>query len=169
MHRFSLPVLIATGLLLGACASDDGAYPSLARRPAERVTATWPPAPPPPEPAPPPLERATTDRLDLLVGQVRSADAKFHGKEGRTRALVSAARGAPMGSEAWSVATVSVSELESARAEAMLAMAELDSLYAEARTQGRDVSEIERARQQATAIIAGQDRVLESLKGALER
>jgi hypothetical protein len=169
MLRILPPVLIAAALSLSACASDEGAYPSLAKRPAERVTATWPPAPPPPEPAPPPLERATLGKLDALVGEVRSADAKFRAKEGRTRTLVATARGAPMGSEAWSVATVAISELEAARAEAMVAMAELDSLYAEARTQGRDVTLIEKARDQATAMIAGQDRVLESLKGALER
>jgi uncharacterized protein YbaP (TraB family) len=74
-----------------------------------------------------------------------------------------------MGSESWSVASIAVAELEAARAQAMVAMGELDSLYAEARTEGRDVTELERTRQQALAIITREDRVLDSLKGALER
>lgn len=169
LRRFTPVVLACASLALGACASSDGPYPSLAKRPAERITATWPPAPPPPPPAPPPLDAATTSRLDRLLAEVRRADARFDGKQARTRSVVAAARGAAMGSEAWAVATVAVSELEAARAQAMVAMAELDSIYADARTQGRDVSGVEAARQQAIAIIAAEDRVLDSLKGALAR
>lgn len=156
-------------LVLGACTTSDGPYPSLAKRPGERITASWPPAPPSSGVPPPPLDPAIVGRLDLLVAQVRGSDARFHAKEGRTRALVAAAGRAPMGSEAWSVATVAVSELEAARAEAMVAMSELDSLYVDARTQGRDVAQIAAARDQALAIIGQQDRVLESLKGKLDR
>lgn len=170
MQRRITPLLLAgASLALAACAKDQGTYPSLAKRPGERIVASWPPAPPAPPPPPAPLDPATTSRLDLLVAEARSADARFHGKEARARKLVSAARNAPMGSEAWSVATVAVSELEAARAQAMVAMADLDSLYAAARTEGRDVTRIEAARDQVMAIIAGQDRVLESLRGVLER
>ncbi len=165
----SLLLPIALGLALAGCATDDGSYPSLAKRPAERVTATWPPAPPLPLPAPPPLDSATAGRLGTLLGQVRAADARFGGKISRARSTVAAARGAAMGSEAWSVASVAVAELEAARAQAMMAMGELDSIYAEARTEGRDVTEIEATRQRALAIIADQDRTLDSLKGELER
>lgn len=169
--RYLLPSLLlaSASVALAGCATEDGTYPSLAKRPAERITATWPPAPPPPPPAPPPLDSATANRLGLLLSEVRGADTRFHSKEARARSVVGAARGAAMGSEAWSVATIAVAELEAARAQAMVAMAELDSIYAEARTQGRDVTEIEVSRQQALAIIAGQDRVLDSLKGLLER
>jgi hypothetical protein len=169
LRRITLPLLACAALALNACATDKGSYPSLAKRPGERVTATWPPAPPAPEAAPPPLDPAVTNRLDLLLAQVRSADARFHAKEGRARSLVAAAGRAPMGSEAWSIATVAISELEAARAQAMVAMSELDSLYVTARTEGRDVTQIDAARNQALAIIAQQDRVLDSLKGKLDR
>ena len=165
----ALLLLASSALALTGCASDDGGYPSLAKRPAERITATWPPAPPPPPPAPPPLDPAQRDRLDLLLAEVRGADARFHGVENRARTLVGNAKGAAMGSEAWSVATVAVAELEAARAQAMVAMAEIDSLYADARINGLDVAPIEATRQQAVAIIAGQDKALDSLKGALDR
>ncbi len=164
-----LPFLTCACLILAGCTSDEGPYPSLAKRPAERVTASWPPAPPPPPPLPQPLDPAKRDKLGLMLAEIRSADARFHAKEDRVRSLVTAAKGAPMGSESWSNATVAVSELEAARAQAMVAMAELDSLYAEARITGLDVAPIEATRQQAVAIISGQDRVLESLKGALDR
>lgn len=141
----------------------------MAKRPAERITATWPPAPPPPPPAPPPLDPATANRLDGLLAQVSAADGRFAAKIARARTLVGAARGAALGSEAWSVASIAIAELESARAEAMVAMAQLDSIYADARTEGRDVGQIEVTRQKALAIIAAQDGVLDSLKGLLER
>lgn len=169
LRRIAPPLLVCAALALNACATDEGTYPSLAKRPGERITATWPPAPPPPEAPPAPLDPAALNRLDRLLAQVRSADARFHAKVGRARSVVANAGRAPMGSEAWSVATVAVAELEAARAEAMVAMSQLDSLYVTARTEGRDVSQIDTARNQALAIIAAEDRVLDSLKGKLDR
>lgn len=170
MVRRITPLLLATAILaLGACTTKEGTYPSLVKRPAERITATWPPAPPPPPPAPVPLDDTTVSRLDGLLAQVTAADSRFAKKIARARSVVTAARKAPMGTEAWSVASVAIAELESARAEAMVAMVQLDSLYADARTEGRDVTGIETTRQQALGIIAAQDGVLDSLKGALER
>jgi len=170
MVRRITPLLLATATLaLGACTTKEGTYPSLVKRPAERITATWPPAPPPPPPAPVPLDPATVSRLDGLLAQVSAADSQFSKKIARTRSVVGAARNAPMGSEAWSVASIAIAELESARAEAMVAMAQIDSIYADARTEGRDVTEIEVTRQKALGIIGAQDGVLDSLKGALER
>lgn len=170
MLRRITPLLPAcAALVLGACTTSEGTYPSLAKRPDERISATWPPAPPAPEAAPAPLDPAAANRLDGLLAQVRSADARFHAKEGRARSLVDAAGLAPMGSEAWSIATVAISELEAARSQAMVAMSELDSLNVSARTEGRDVTQIDTARHQALAIIAQQDRMLDSLKGKLDR
>lgn len=169
LRRITLPLLACTAMALSACATDEGTYPSLAKRPGERITATWPPAPPPPEAPPPPLDPAAANRLDVLLSRIRGADARFQAKEGRARSLVAAAGRSPMGSEAWSVATVAIAELEGARAEAMVAMSELDSLYVSARTEGRDVTQIDATRNQALAIIGQQDRVLDSLKGKLDR
>lgn len=168
----SLPafaILALSGLALSACARGEGAYPSLARRPAERITATWPPAPPPPEPAPPSLDPGTLGQLDSLVAAARSADARFQGKQDRTRSTVAAAGKAAMGSEVWNTASIAVAELESARAEAMISMGELDRLFADARTEGRDVAPIEAARQQVMALIRAEDQTLDSLKGRLDR
>lgn len=169
LHRITPLLPACAALVLGACTTSEGTYPSLAKRPDERISATWPPAPPAPEAAPAPLDPAAANRLDGLLAQVRSADARFHAKEGRARRLVAAAGRAAMGSEAWSIATVAISELEAARSQAMVAMSELDSLNVSARTEGRDVTQIDTARHQALAIIAQQDRMLDSLKGKLDR
>ena len=167
--RIAPPLLACAALALSACATDEGTYPSLAKRPGERISATWPPAPPPPEAPPAPLDSASLNRLDGLLARVRSADARFNAKTARARSVVASAGRSAIGSEAWSVATVAVAELEAARAEAMVAMSELDSLYAAARTEGRDISQIDVARNQALAIIAEEDRVLDTLKGKLDR
>lgn len=162
-------LLVCASLVLTACATDEGSYPSLAKRPQERITATWPPPPPPPPPAPAPLGQPVLDRVDLLVAEARSADAGFKGKEARARSLVAAAAGAPLGSEAWSVASVAVAELEVARAKTLLPLSELDRLYADARNEGRDTGPIETARATVLGTVAAQDSILAGLRGRLDR
>ena len=160
--------IIALVLLAGlsACASEKAGYPSLARRPAERLTE----APQTKEPAPPPpLSQPMLDRLDRLVAQARSADARFRSREAATRQSVNAASGAAVASESWSVATVALSGLETARSQAVIALADLDSLYAEQGVAGSDVGPIANARAQVMAMIAEEDAVLAALSSQLKR
>ncbi|WP_374527727.1 hypothetical protein [Novosphingobium sp.] len=167
MNRKIAPLLItATALALGACASDRDGYPSLARRPIERLnTAPEPVATPEVPPAPPGPE--VLNRLDVALGRARSADAQFRQHESPTRTAVAAAQGAPVASEAWSVATIAVSDLESARSDAMIALADVDEIYAKARIEGGDTTAIEATRNQILEMVTGQDAVLDSLKDAL--
>lgn len=162
-----LPALAA--LALGACASDRGAYPTLERRAAERVNGTAPVVSPDTAPAalPAPPSAELIDRLDLALAQARTADARFRQQTPRTRDLVANARGAAVASEAWSVATVAVADLESARSEAMTALADVDALYAAARIAGDDATAIESVRSQILEMVASQDAVLDSLKDSL--
>ncbi|MFO1255871.1 MAG: hypothetical protein U1E37_09420 [Sphingomonadaceae bacterium] len=162
MNRAIAALLLV--LPLAACAAGQGEYPSLERRPMERITATYSPVPaPPPAPLPPP-PAAVTGRLDGLVAQARGADAKFRDKEGRARTLVSSAAGAKMGTDSWSTATVAVSELEAARGEAMVALTELDLLFNEAVLGGQDASAIGQARDTVIALIGHHDQVLGELR-----
>ena len=164
---FHVSILLGIGLTVSACATKPGEYPSLERRPAERITATYPPAdPPPPIPLPPP-PAGVTDRLDVLVGAARSADAKFRQKVPRARALVNATGRAKMGTEAWAVATIAVSELESARAEVMIPLGELDILYNDTTVRGEDPSAIGAARDAVIALIAQEDQALGELRNRL--
>ena len=164
---FAVSVLVLTALSLTACAADTANYPSLARRPAERWSEN-PPAPVPSTPASAPaLDQAALDRIDSLLGQARSADASFRQHAERTRALVGAASGAAVASEAWSVATVAVSDLESSRSQAMIALDELDTLYAAQTVLGNDAAPLKAARDQVIAMVSEEDAVLSGLKDKL--
>lgn len=164
---YTASLLALTALALAACAKDAGTYPSLARRPAERVSGTAPVVTPAPDATPAPPSSELTDRLDRLVAEARSADARFRQNSARTRNLVSAASGAAPGSEGWAVATVAVSDLESQRSQAMIALADLDALYAAETVAGSDASAIARARDQVIAMVGEEDAVLNELKGRL--
>jgi hypothetical protein len=174
MRRAPGPLLpLALVLTLSACAAAND-YPSLERRPAERQTGTARPVtpdapPPPPAPASPEL----TTRLDQLVDQASAAHQRFAARRGNAERLVAAGGSGAPGSEGWAVATTALSDLESARSDAMLALAELDQLYAAeavaaAESGHRDaVDAIAAARDQVTALIGEEDRILSALRGRM--
>jgi len=160
-------VLVPTALLLVGCATDKSQYPSLARRPAERLTASFDTPPAPVEivrPAPP---TAVTEKLGGLVNAAEAADAKFGTREARARAVVGSAARAKIGSESWATATIAVAELEAARSEAMLALSDLDMLFNEASVSGQEAKGIGAARDKVTGLITRQDQVLAELRGRL--
>ena len=72
-----------------------------------------------------------------------------------------------MASEGWSVATVAVADLESARSDAMIALAEIDALYAAARINGEDAALIALARDHVTGLVDSEDKVLADLRGRI--
>ena len=155
-------------LLLSACGSTGG-YPSLAKRPAERITGSAQPAV---AEAPAPLAPAAPDgnlqtRLTGLLDQAREAHRQFSALSGTVGQLARSARGAPAASESWSVASVGLAQLESRRSQAMIALADCDSLYARARIDGDDGVAIAAVRDQITAWVADEDAVLADLRGHL--
>ncbi len=165
--RITVTTMLTATLLLSGCATDAGEYPSLARRPAERLTANFD-APAAPEtfelPAP---SAAVTGQVGPLISAAQRADAKFRQREPRARSSVGSGAGAKMGSESWATATIAVAELETARAEAMLALADLDTLYNDTRVLGEDPKVIGQARDTVTGLIARQDQVLGELRSRL--
>ena len=194
--RTFVPILscLSGALLLGACASDGGGYPSLARRPAERVAGA--PLPPCADPAaadspgrvtgsaepvaaaePPPPPPAMSDpglpaRLAALVGQARTAHERFRGRQPATERAIGAAAGGGIASDAWSNAQIALAELESARNDASAALSQLDSLHAEdslAHTDGPgpDSEAIAAARGVAAGLVAEEEAVLARLRGRL--
>lgn len=160
-----LPASLTLAFLLSACASTPGEYPSLARRPIERVTGTF--TPPPPPPAPAPVDPAVARQIDSLLDRVRAADAKFQAREGRVRQIVGAAAGAAKASEAWSVAMVALADLDTARSEGMVALTDIDAIYAASRIEGEPASEAKAARDAANALVAAQDKVIAGLQAQL--
>lgn len=164
----ALAALLVSGLLSG-CAADYQNYPSLARRPAERVTGVAEVAPPtvaPQPPAPPPSADLVA-RLGQLADQAQAAHREFASRQGRAAQLVAAAGGASVGSETWAQASVALADLESSRSQAMIALADLDELYAAERVAGGDAATIAATRDRVIGWIGEEDQVLAGLRGRM--
>lgn len=165
-------LVLVAALALPACASP-GTYPSLARRDAERVSGSaLPDAPEAPAPMPVPPTAGLPDRLDALVGQARDAHRRFMGARPGTDSLVARAAGSAIAGESWSAATVALAGLEASRSQAMIALAELDSLLAADAvahfdSASGDAQAIASARDQVIALIGEQDAVLAALRARL--
>ncbi|HMO67153.1 MAG TPA: hypothetical protein PKE25_00535, partial [Novosphingobium sp.] len=163
---------VCASLLLTACTAP-GDYPSLARRDAERIGSPAQPAPAQPA-RPVAADAAVVARLEAIEARAQAADARLRQQRARAESLVSAARGAAPGSEAWSVATVALSGLESARSDAMLALADVDALHATERLahpneQSGDGLAIAASRERVLAIVAAQDAVIAALAARMRR
>ena len=169
-----LGLALCASLLLPACSSP-GDYPSLARRDAERIAGSVEPAAPEPRP---PVPAAAPDggllvRLEGIEARARTADVRLRQQRPRAETLIAAASGAARGSESWSVATVALSGLESARSDAMLALAEVDALHAAERVahpneQSGDGLAITASRARVLEIVAAQDSVIAALAARMK-
>lgn len=160
MTRFRLCLLtMISALPLTACASQRD-YPSLAIRDVERITGVAEPVTPempnpaPSSPAPIPPDAPLSASIANLVAQAQAAHATFTGKRDSVERLVAAGSSAPIGSEAWATTNVALSDLESARSQTMIALAELDNLYAEER-----LANYNEETPEAKAIAASRDRI----------
>lgn len=166
----SLNSRVVTALLplLAAACSTAANYPSLAVRPAERITGHAAPAP---SEAPTPASPATTgsdltDRLGSLVYMARIADRKF--EDDRAAAERAIAVSGDNGSDSWSTASIALARLESSRSQAMVALADLDSLYVAARSDPAVMDSpaaraIAAAREQVGHWVATEDEVIARL------
>lgn len=165
----ALPLAISLALLpvLAGCTGGSAAYPSLARRPVERIAGTAPVVTPVAEPIRPIPDPATLSGIAVASARAAAADARFASRLARTRQLVANARGSAVASEPWAVATVALADLESSRSEAMIALADLDGLYAATQVAGADTAAIAAARAQVLGVVAGQDKVLAELSAGL--
>ena len=165
------PLAAALIVTLAACSADTTSYPSLARRPAERAVDS--PAPPSPVPVATAPDSRLPARLAALVEQAREAHNHFSARRESAERTVASGNGSAPGSDSWATANVALADLESARSEAMIALADLDELFAAARTgsgapaSSGDWATIAAARDQVTALIGEEDRILADLRGRL--
>lgn len=168
-----LSLLLPAALPIGLAACSTAAtYPSLAYREVERSAM---PAAAEPQPAPVPLPPPTADlstRIDGLLAVARDADKQFAGKRPAAERAVSAAAGASRTSDSWVSAQVAVSALQASRDTAVAALADLDSLYADAR-QAEPVEEspsaraIDTARSQVQGLVNSQNETIAALDSRL--
>lgn len=168
--RASLVAALGVATLLGGCA-DRAKFPSLARRPAEDIYRTARATPPAP-PAPSALSDEMAKKLAELSARARSAHATFERTRPSAVRAVSAARGAAKGTENWSVASLAVAQLESARAQAGLPLADLDRLETEASNRAVDGSDADlkavlEARSEVEALVASETSVIDLLLSQL--
>jgi len=171
-----LPAILP--LLLAAC-SNAGGYPSLALRDYEqgsgRVCGTAKPAAAAPEPEAPTLPPASADlrsRLDGLVSAAQEADQQFKAQQGTAEGAVKLAAGAATASDSWASAQIAVGKLETSRNAAVAALAELDSLYADARNSAPDqispsAEAVGEARNQVSELVTRQNSVVTGLSSRL--
>ena len=172
MNRLFACLLPATFLLpLSAC-STGGAYPSLERRDVERITGTAEPVTPQAEAAPalPPPSAELSTRVSQLVDQARAAHLRFGERRANAARLIAAGGNAPVASESWSVANMALADLEAARSQTMLALAQLDELYASESVSAvdggnaGDAAAVAEAWRQVSALAAEEDEVLAGLR-----
>ncbi len=122
--------------------------------------------------APPPPTAGLQERLAGLVTRAQAAHRRFMTDRANTESLVARARGAAVASESWSLAAVALADLEASRSNAMIAMAELDSLnaadaVAHFDSASGDAAALAAARDQVMAMIGEQDTVLAALRARL--
>lgn len=162
-----LPAIVP--LVLTACSSAGG-YPSLALRDVERIAARSEPGAE--TPILPPPSSDLVRRLSGLVSAAQAADRQFRDQQGSTAAAVSRAAGATAASDSWASAQVALAKLETSRSGAVAALAELDTLYADARNAepagvSPSAEAIAEARKQVSELVGRQNEAIASLSARL--
>jgi hypothetical protein len=127
MRRHMRKLLLSIILVVSACSSPGGPYPSLQPRAAEAIDPRLqPPAPVNDRPVSP----ALAAQLAALVDQARSGDAAFEAAAATAERLASAAGAAQ--SESWIAAQEALSAAIAARKPTALAQSDIDALGATA-------------------------------------
>jgi hypothetical protein len=127
MNRASLLSVLLV-IALSGCKAVEGDFPSLAKRPFE---STNPNAPPLVVPETPIAESLPADMALVvanLVQRHQKAQDQYVGMLAAVQGQAARAAGSAMGSEAWINAHLAVSRLDSARADSVAALAEMDAL-----------------------------------------
>ena len=152
--KLAPPVLVV--LLLSACSTTDGQFPSLERRPYESNAPISAPeaAPAAPTELPAPVQAVVDD----LTRRHAAAQADYQRKLPAVQALASRASGSAPGTESWVNAHLELSRLDDSRADSVAVVREFDSLIAD---QGKMDSSLvpllSNAQQPVVDMIAGQN------------
>ena len=152
--KLAPPVLVV--LLLSACSTTEGQFPSLERRPYESNAPISAPEALPAAPTELPTELQT--KVDALIRRHGAAQADYQRKLPAVQALASRASGSAPGTESWVNAHLELSRLDDSRADSVAVVREFDSLIAD---QGKMDSSLvpllSNAQQPVVDMIAGQN------------
>lgn len=165
-HRL---LALATLASLAGCSGQMAEVPSLGRRAAELADQ----AIPPPVIADSVVAPADAARIRGWVESASSAHRAFNALADSRRARILAARGSARGSESWAGASVALAELQAARSQTMLPLAELDRFAITESTRdaaSRNPALIAAAQEAVTtieAMLAAEDREIGALAAAI--
>lgn len=161
----ALPAVLLP-LALAACAGDrDAGYPSLARRAVETRGFEEPATPPPaPVQADPALDRM----IATQTAQLQTVRAGFDRDAAKAERAAAAARGAPVGSEAWLDAQTALAQLDDWRAQATAIASAAEVQGADrAATLAPDYPALTGLQRDAAAEAARQDALIRRLSASL--
>ena len=152
--KLAPPVLVV--LLLSACSTTEGQFPSLERRPYESNAPISAPEAAPSTPTELPAQLQA--KVDALTRRHAAAQADYQRKLPAVQALASRASGSAPGTESWVNAHLELSRLDDSRADSVAVVREFDSLIAD---QGKMDSSLvpllSNAQQPVVDMIAGQN------------
>jgi hypothetical protein len=131
-----VPMIVITSLLLSGCASVEGDFPSLSKRPYETDKPVVDTAKPPVLTSALPAD--LKQQTDALLARSERAHAAFAETIPIARSAAHEAAGSAAGSEAWVNAHMLLSRADGARADGVAALGEIDSLIAAQRDKGAD-------------------------------
>jgi len=166
---FLLAPLAAAAAALGGCAQD-GPFPSLAIRPAERQYAEEARREPTP-PVPLPDDPAIAERVASLAAEARRGEGEFSEAYGAAASL--AARAGAAGSDSWSEAQQALSRAAAARGRTTAALADLDAFAVEQAGTGKlsasDLARLRSATAEVQALADSQAERVDRLEASLSR
>lgn len=143
-------------LLLSACSTTEGQFPSLERRPYENNAPISAPEAAPAAPAELPAELQA--KVDALTLRHAAAQADYQRKLPAVQALASRASGSAPGTESWVNAHLELSRLDDSRADSVAVVREFDSLIADhGKMDSSLVPLLSNAQQPVVDMIAGQN------------
>lgn len=119
--------------------------------------------PPPAEPVLTPLTQPTLDRISQQTADAEAAHKAFLGQVAGTRSIVTAGRGAAVGSDAWARAEAALADVRAARSKTMIPLTELDRMYVDAGTKGEATGRIGTARDHVSSLVADEDKALSEM------
>ncbi len=123
-HRSFAALLIGSTLLLVACSTPNGSFPSLERRPYE----TEKPVETPAIAAPVALSADLAAKVDALVRQHKVANAIFEKELPSVQNIAAKASGSAPGTESWVNAHLQLSRLDKMRADSVAVLGAFDVL-----------------------------------------
>jgi uncharacterized lipoprotein YmbA len=160
INKLAPVVLVA--LLLSACSTTEGQFPSLERRPYESNAPISVPETGPAAPVELPAQLQA--KVDSLTRRHAAAQADYQRKLPAVQALASRASGSAPGTESWVNAHLELSRLDQSRADSIAVVREFDSLIAEqGKTDSNLLPLLSDAQQPVSEMIAAQNAEIDRL------